>query len=178
MKSEGYYTRGHALGLLANRTSYVFDFRGPSYACDTACSSSLTAFVNAVNDLRNDIIDYAIVSGVQLNTLPYDAIEFNKLGILSPDGISKSFSSERSGFCRSEAIISVLIQKKKNCRRAYATIIGGGINVDGYKKEGISYPAPEIHLNLIQQVFRDFEINPNDVTYFEAHSTGKVVFFF
>ncbi|MGH7092357.1 MAG: beta-ketoacyl synthase N-terminal-like domain-containing protein, partial [Stellaceae bacterium] len=41
--SDGYSMTGGTLSILANRVSYVFDLRGPSFTVDTACSSSLVA---------------------------------------------------------------------------------------------------------------------------------------
>ena len=42
---------GNFKSLLANRISFLFDFKGPSLVTDTACSTSLTAFNLAMNDL-------------------------------------------------------------------------------------------------------------------------------
>lgn len=175
LKTEGYYLQGHYLGLIANRTSYAFDFRGPSYVCDTACSSTLSVLVNAISDLKNGIIDSAVVAGTHLNLLPYATMEFSKLNMLSSEGYCRSFSSKRDGYCRSEAVVSFFIQLKNNCRRSYATIAGARMNVDGYKKEGISFPSYKAHLQLMEDVYRDFDIDPNNVTYFEAHGTGKKI---
>ncbi|BBY15892.1 hypothetical protein MLIT_14840 [Mycolicibacterium litorale] len=46
---------GGALSIIANRVSYVFDFRGPSVTVDTACSSSLVAVHLACQSLRSGI---------------------------------------------------------------------------------------------------------------------------
>jgi hypothetical protein len=40
---DAYANSGSALGIAANRISYLLDFRGPSIAVDMACSSSLVA---------------------------------------------------------------------------------------------------------------------------------------
>src|SRR5690606_8230999 len=40
---DTYVATGSALSIIANRTSYLLNLRGPSLAVDTACSSSLMA---------------------------------------------------------------------------------------------------------------------------------------
>lgn len=173
MRTGGYLLQGTYLSMAANRISYAFDFQGPSYICDTACSSALYAAVQAFNDLNHGIVDYAIVGCAHIFSLPHQAIEFGRLNMLSPEGFARPFCVERDGYARSEAVVAILLQRRNTCRRAYATIVGGGTNADGYKKEGISFPSPEAHYNLMEDIYRDFRLNPDDITYFEAHGTGK-----
>lgn len=44
--------------MLANKISYAFDFKGPSFSVDAACSGSLVAYQLAVNAIQvwNEII--------------------------------------------------------------------------------------------------------------------------
>lgn len=66
---------------------------GPSFALDTACSSSLLALDQAVNSIRQGHCDAAIVGGCSLCLKPLTALQFLKLGMLSPDGSCKSFDA-------------------------------------------------------------------------------------
>jgi fatty acid synthase len=68
-------------------------FSGPSYALDTACSSSLLAMDQALQAIRSGQCDAAIVGGSSLCLNPSTTIQFQKLGMLSPDGACKSFDA-------------------------------------------------------------------------------------
>lgn len=59
-----YTGTGIARSILANRVSYVFDWKGPSVNIDTACSSSLVALHQAVQSLRSGESEMAVVAGV------------------------------------------------------------------------------------------------------------------
>lgn len=65
-----YTATGVSRSILANRISYVFDWRGPSVNVDTACSSSLVALHQAVQSLRSGECDMAVVAGVNLILSP------------------------------------------------------------------------------------------------------------
>lgn len=158
--------------LAANRISYAFDFKGPSYVCDTACSTSFYALVNAFKDLYSGEIDNAIVAAVNVIVDPYETAEFVKSGILSKEGYCKTFCVGRDGYVRSESVISLLLQKRRNARRIYATIVGAKLNADGYKKEGPNYPSSEAQIELMENTSEKFNIDIDDVEYFEAHGTG------
>ena len=49
---DSYSMTGGTLSIIANRVSYLFDLRGPSFAVDTACSSSLVALHQACEAIR------------------------------------------------------------------------------------------------------------------------------
>jgi len=93
---------GTSLAINANRISYVFDMTGPSLPVDTACSSSLTAMHLAVQAVRNGECDQAVVAGVNIVVNPLESSSFSHLGVLSPDGISKSFDEDANGYTRGD----------------------------------------------------------------------------
>ena len=119
--------------MFANRLSFTFDFKGPSFAIDTACSSSLFALEQAVTSMRAGECDAAIVGGVNLCLNPNKSLPFNRLSMLSPDGKSKSFDASGNGYVRSEAAVVIYIQKKRPALRMYAKILHAKTNSDGYK---------------------------------------------
>lgn len=172
-KTDGYYNQNVSMSMAANKISYAFDLKGPSFICDTACSSSYYALVLALNDLRSGLTENAIVGATQVNFDSHATMEFLKVGMLSPDGICKSFSTRRDGYVRSEACVTFLLQKRKNCRRIYAQVVGGRVNADGYTKEGLNYPSMIAHFELMKDTFEQFKVKKEDVTYFEAHGTGR-----
>ena len=69
-------------------------FPGPSYTVDTACSSSLLAMDQALHSIKTGQCDAAVVGGSNLCLKPQTALQFMKLGMLSPEGMCKSFDAE------------------------------------------------------------------------------------
>ena len=61
------------------------------------------------------------------------------LGMLSPDGACKSFDASGRGYCRSEAVVCVYLQKAQQARRVYATLVHSKTNSDGHKNQGEIY---------------------------------------
>ena len=120
---SGYSMSGCASSMLANRLSFYFDFNGPSYVLDTACSSSLFALDAAMAAMRAQQCDYALVAGVNLIMRPHASLQFQRLGMLSPEGMCRSFDADGHGYVRSETVGAVFLQRKVNARRIYATLI-------------------------------------------------------
>ncbi|XP_054762953.2 fatty acid synthase-like [Lytechinus pictus] len=171
----GYSVTGTNRAMLANRMSYSFDFRGPSYSVDTACSSGFMALHNAIQDMRRGDCDAAIVGASNLLVKPQSSVQFLKLGVLSPDGQSKSFDSSGNGYCRSEGIVALYITRKSVCKRAYGSLVHSGTNTDGYKEQGVTYPSGDVQQSLLRQLYGEAQINIDEVEYFEAHGTGTKV---
>lgn len=70
-----------------------FLFTGPSYAIDTACSSSLFGLQQALMAIRTGQCDAAIVAGANLLLRPTNSLQFNKLSMLSAEGMCKAFDA-------------------------------------------------------------------------------------
>ncbi|KAF9408342.1 hypothetical protein HW555_011931 [Spodoptera exigua] len=166
---------GCSRAMLANRISYWLGVTGPSYTIDTACSSSFYALVHAYRAIRDGHCDAAIVGGCNLCLHPYVSLQFARQGVLSPDGVCKSFDNSANGYARSEAIVVVFLQKAKDSRRVYAQMIHGKTNCDGYKEQGISYPASIIQKLLLEEFYQECAIAPSVLEYLEAHGTGTKV---
>ncbi|KAG7203853.1 hypothetical protein KM043_017907 [Ampulex compressa] len=96
-------------------------------------------------------------------------------GVLSPDGHCKAFDDKADGYARSDAIAVVLLQKAKDAKRNYATIIHAMTNADGFKKQGITFPSAEMQSVLFKEFYEECGLPPTILSYLEAHGTGTSV---
>ncbi|KAH1011869.1 hypothetical protein HUJ04_001145 [Dendroctonus ponderosae] len=171
-----YAVTGCQRSMLANRVSYFLKLKGPSFICDTACSSSLYAFEHAYKALRTGQCDRAIVGGTNVCLHPFVSLQFARLGVLSPDGSCKVFDKNCNGYARSEAITALLLQKAKDSKRIYATVLHAKTNCDGYKDSGITYPSGEMQTKLLREFYQECDkVKPSDLSFLEAHGTGTKV---
>ncbi|XP_026740412.1 fatty acid synthase-like [Trichoplusia ni] len=175
MQVNGFGITGCSRAMLANRISYWLGVTGPSYTVDSACSSSLYALEHAFRAIRDGHCDAAIVGGSNLCLHPYVSLQFSRLGVLSPDGRCKSFDNSANGYARSEAIVVCFLQKAKDSRRVYAQLLHAKTNCDGYKEQGITYPAGQIQKQLLREFYEECSIPPSVLEFVEAHGTGTKV---
>lgn len=90
-----------------------------------------------------------------------------------------AFDRTGNGYVRGEAAVCILLQRAKDARRVYATILNSRTNTDGAKVQGITFPSGDMQNKLIREVYAEAGINPLDVAYVEAHGTGtKVIYGF
>lgn len=95
-----------------------------------------------------------------------------RLGIISNDGYCKPFDEGASGFTRAEAVCMIFLQKRKDSKRIYASLIYSSSNNDGFKKEGSSFPSRFQQQKLIDDFYKTIDFDPKNVNYVEAHATG------
>lgn len=96
-------------------------------------------------------------------------------GVLSTDGRCKTFDADASGYARSEAASIVFLQKAKNSKRIYATVVHGKTICDGFNEEGITFPSTIVQSNFLKEFYEECKISPLNVSYVEAHGTGSKV---
>ncbi|XP_025018649.1 fatty acid synthase, partial [Tetranychus urticae] len=160
------------LELGVARISYAFDWNGPAILIDTACASSFSALNQALLSIISGDCDQAIVAGVGIQLWPNTSAAFHQLNMLSDDGKSKCLDSSADGYCRSEAVVAMFVQKESVSKRIYARILDCQTNCDGYKPEGITFPKYETQLSLMQSIYNSLGIDPLTIDYVEAHVTG------
>ncbi len=88
---------------IINYVRILSHISGPSYSIDVACASSLMAVDQALQSIRSGQCEAAIVGGSNLGLDPKVSVQLQKLGLLSPDGIHRSFD-EAGGFAITERI--------------------------------------------------------------------------
>ncbi len=172
---DPYSLTGNTGCIAANRLSYLFNFRGPSFAIDTACSSSLVAIHLACQSLQSGECQLALAGGVQAILAAKLTVNFSKAGLLSPDGRCKSFDARANGYVRSEgagiAVLKPLSQAQADGDPIYAVILGSAVNQDG-RSNGLSAPNPEAQEAVLREAYRSAGVSPGQVQYVEAHGTG------
>jgi acyl transferase domain-containing protein len=172
---EAHTAIGCAHTVLPNRVSYFFDWHGPSEPVDTACSSSLVALHRAMIAIAKGDCEQAIVGGVNVLLDPNIFISFAKAGMLAPDGKCKSFSNDANGYVRGEGVGALLIKPLVKAIRdgdhVYGIVKGTGVKHGG-KTSGLTVPNPDMQAELIVEILRKGNINPQNISYIEAHGTG------
>jgi amino acid adenylation domain-containing protein len=167
---------GNALSMLANRVSYLLGLRGPSLTVDTACSSSLVALHLAAQSLAVGDADMALVGGVALMVTPHNAIIWGRNGMLSPDGRCKTFDAGANGYVPGEGVVALLVKPLARALgdgdRILALVRGTAVNHDGGAKIGLTAPSPAGQRDAILASWKAAGIDPQTLSYIEAHGTG------
>ncbi|MBE6051590.1 MAG: amino acid adenylation domain-containing protein [Clostridium sp.] len=162
--------------MTASRVSYILDFRGPAMVVDTACSSSLIAIDLACQAIKNNTCNMAIAGGIKLDLL--NIKRKYKLDVESKNDITKTFDDSSNGTAVGEGMAALLLKPLGDAIRdndnIYAVIKGCATNQDG-SSVGITAPNPEAQEKVIIKAWEKAGINPEEVSYIEAHGTGTKI---
>ena len=173
--NEPFVLPGNTGCIAANRLSYFFDLKGPSFTVDTACSSSLVAVHLACESIARGESEAALAGGVQALIHPGIQMSFCKAGLLAPDGRCKSFDASADGYVRSEGAGAVLLKPLAAAQAAgdpiYAVIHGSAVNSDG-RSNGMVAPNARAQIACVRAAFARAGIDPAATQYVEAHGTG------
>ncbi|KAK3609643.1 hypothetical protein CHS0354_028847 [Potamilus streckersoni] len=171
-KPRGYAAWGCTKNMFANRVSFTFSLKGPSYAMQGSDAASALALDHAVHSIHNDNCEAALVGGVNLCLKQTSDIQYLKLGVLSSDGNCKPFDSSASGYCRSDGVVVLLLQKRSQAKRIYATILNTK-NITGQNQgTGPAYPSVSLQMQLLSEIYQEAGVDHTYVEYIEANAIG------
>lgn len=161
--------------VLPHRISYLLGLHGPSEVVDTACSSALVAIHRAKQAILAGECEMAIAGGVNALLTPEIFISFSRAGMLSPDGRCKTFSSDANGYVRAEGVGAVVLKPLSMARQQgdpiYGVIKGTATNHGG-RASSFTSPNPNAQAMLVAAAIEDAGIDPESISYIEAHGTG------
>ena len=163
---------------IANRVSYVFDLKGPSFTIDSACSSSLTAIHLACSSLLQGECRVAIAGGVNLILHPAHYVRLCRARMLSAGDRCKAFGEGADGFVDGEGVGALVLKPLRDAvaegDHIYAVIRGSAINSGG-RTSGYTVPNPNAQADVIAEALRRSGVDPQTVEYVEAHGTGTAL---
>jgi acyl transferase domain-containing protein/acyl carrier protein len=174
-KDSVYYPTGTNPSLIANRISYHYDLRGPSWVSNTACSSSLVAVHYAAKDIEDGRVDYAVAGGVNMLLGNDFTDRMRSSGFLSKDHRCKAFDDSANGYVRAEGGGLVFLANKALVDKYYAEILGSSINQNGGRAQVIFAPHAEAQEEVILDACQDAGIKAEDIAYIECHGTGTKI---
>lgn len=147
-----------------------YDISGPVNTFSTACSSSAGATIKAAELIMSDLVDAAIVGGVDIasNTV---LLGFNALEAVSPE-ITNPFSKNRCGITLGEAGVFYILSKEPlNPNQKKVELLGWGESADAYHMTSPD-PSGDGAKKAMENALKSAKISINDVDYVNLHGTG------
>ncbi|KJV06897.1 SDR family NAD(P)-dependent oxidoreductase [Methylocucumis oryzae] len=129
----------------------------------------------ACESLRRGETDLALGGGVFAVMGPTPLIGLSQTDMLAHSGRCRSFDAEADGMAMSEGVGMVVLKRLRDAIAdndpIYGVIKASGINQDG-ASNGITAPSGSAQQALIIDTYKRFGINPEHISYIEAHGTG------
>ena len=160
------YPTQHPFHAFLDFLSELSGIQGPRYVVSTACSSSNKVFANARRLIELDLVDAAIVGGV--DGLCHTTVRgFHGLGVMAPEPC-RPFGVDRPGMNVGEAAAFVLVEREGE---PLAWLRGVGETSDAYHP---SSPDPEGKgaLRAMRAALAEAGVDPGEVDHVNAHGTG------
>ena len=172
---DTYFIPGGVRAFAPGRINYYFKFSGPSFSVDTACSSSFAALQLAVTSLRAGDCDTAVTGGMNVLTNPDIFSGLSRGQFLSKTGNCQTFDNDADGYCRGEAVASVILKRLEDAEADKDNILGVILaSKTNHSADAISitHPYAPAQEYLYGQLLNDAAVDANDVSYVEMHGTG------
>ncbi|MEC4891807.1 MAG: beta-ketoacyl synthase N-terminal-like domain-containing protein [Oscillatoria sp. PMC 1051.18] len=161
---------------LATKISYKLNLTGPSLTVQSACSTSLVAVHLACQNLLDYQCDLALAGGVSITVPQERGYLYQEGGALSSDGYCRAFDAKAGGTVGGNGVGLVVLKRLEEALsdgdRIYAVIRGSAIDNDGAAKVGYTAPSIEGQAKAIAEALEVAQVNPETISYIEAHGTG------
>lgn len=165
--------------FLCTQISYKQNLTGPSFTLYTACSTSLVAIHLACQAVLGGECDIALAGGVSIIPPKESGYTYVPGMLYSSDGYCRTFDAKASGTLFTNGAGIVVLKRLEEAiadgDNIYAVVKGTAINNDGKRKVGYTAPSAEGQRDVIRAALQVAEVEPESITYLEAHGTGTIM---
>src|SRR3982750_4982952 len=169
-------TVGNDKDYLTTQASYKLNLKGPSVAIQTACSTSLVTVCMACERLLDHHCDMALAGGLAIKVPQKSGYLYQEGMINSPDGHCRPFDADARGTVFGNGIGLVVLKRLADAitdgDHIYPVIKGSAFNNDGALKVGFTAPSVAGQAEGIVLAQAVAEVDPESITYIEAHGTA------
>ncbi|MBT2481610.1 type I polyketide synthase [Streptomyces sp. ISL-94] len=161
--------------FLASRTAERLGLSGPATTVQSACATALVAVHLAVQGLLGGDCDLALAGGVAVHVPPKQP-GYSEDGILSSDGVTRTFDARGDGTVASSGVGIVVLKRLTDALadgdKVLAVVRGSAVTNDGSARIGFTAPSVEGQSAAIRAAQLTAGVDAGTITYVEAHGTA------
>lgn len=149
--------------------------RGPVFSVVSACAAGSHAIGTALRMIQHGEAEAVVTGAAEAPLTPLSRACFEKMGAISPSGVSRPFDARRDGFVMGEGSGVLVLEAGDSARARGARILG---TVRGYGSTGDAHHITAPHsegrggARAMQVALRDAGVDAEHVDYVNAHGTS------
>lgn len=175
-----FFVPSSIINMVAGYISIEMGITGGSYGTVSACTTAAHSIGMAHRMISYGDADVVIAGGAEAGSAPAGMAGFCQARALStrnddPTRASRPFDKDRDGFVLGDGAGVLVLEEYEHARargaRIYAELIGFGMSSDAFH---ITLPPEDGNgaRRAMQLAMKDARINPEDVSYINAHGTS------
>jgi len=175
-----FFVPSSIINMVAGYVSMEMGITGGSFATVSACTTAAHSIGMAHRMVSYGDADVVIAGGAEAGSAPAGMAGFCQARALStrnddPTRASRPFDRDRDGFVLGDGAGVIVLEEYEHAKargaRIYAELVGFGMSSDAFH---ITLPPEDGNgaRRAMQAAMRDARLNPEDVSYINAHGTS------
>ena len=179
-KVSPFFIPGSIINMIGGYVSLKHNLKGPNLAIVTACSTATHNMGSAVRMIQYGEADAMVAGGAEFATTPTSMSGFISARAMStlndePEKASRPWDENRDGFVLSNGAGVVVLEELEHAKsrgaKIYGEVIGFGMSADAFHMTAPPSDG-EGAARCMQIAMNDASVNPQDVSYINAHGTS------